>query len=134
MAGGPDAMWSCVFDGRARLGISLALLVIAPEMSTFPTLTSQGELFDAAVASVYVTLCSSVGTSLLLCIRAPADNIKSLALGGRHRSHVMVSLLLASVSSPRACRDGGNLFAPKPREYSHRDWMITPIAEVGGGA
>jgi hypothetical protein len=95
-------MWSCVFDGRARLGISLALLVIAPEMSTFPTLTSQGELFDAAVASVYVTLCSSVGTSLLLCIRAPADNIKSLVLGGRHRSHVMVSLLLASVSSPRA--------------------------------
>ena len=28
MAGGPDAMWSCLFDGRARLGILLALLVI----------------------------------------------------------------------------------------------------------
>jgi hypothetical protein len=75
VARGPDAMWSCLFDGRARLGISLALL--APEMSTSPTLTSQGELFDAAVASVYVTLCSSVGTSLLLCIQAPADNIKN---------------------------------------------------------
>jgi hypothetical protein len=28
VAGGPDAMWSCLFDGRARLGILLALLVI----------------------------------------------------------------------------------------------------------
>jgi hypothetical protein len=50
------------------------------EMSTLPTPTSQGELFDAAVASAHVTLCSIVGTSLLLCIRAPADNIKSLVL------------------------------------------------------
>jgi uncharacterized membrane protein YGL010W len=28
VAGGPDAMLSCLFDGRARLEISLALLVI----------------------------------------------------------------------------------------------------------
>ena len=53
------------------------------ELSPFPTPTSRRELFDAALASAYVTLCSSVGTSLLLCIRAAAGNIKSLVLGGR---------------------------------------------------
>jgi hypothetical protein len=89
---GPDAMWSCLLDGRARVGISLTLLVIASEIPTFPILTSQAELFDVAVASAYVTLFSNVGTSLLLHIRAPADNIKSLVLGGGQHSHVMMSL------------------------------------------
>jgi hypothetical protein len=114
-------MWSRWFDGRARVGISLALLVIASEMSTFSTLTSQGELFDAAVASVYVTLCSSVGTSLLLCIRAPADNIKSLV----HRRPTPLPRDVVTIADVRIESDGP---AGRVAIYSHRDRENTALA------
>lgn len=53
----------------------------APAMSAIPTLVSPVVLVNPSRHfHAYVTLCSIVGTSLLLCIRAPADNIKSLVL------------------------------------------------------